>query len=105
MVFFDGVTASADKGKATDVIYLDLYKALDMVHDTYLSYGFKGCHPEGSGQSWKVDLCEDNEVEQGQMQAVALASGQFQSWVQTGKSTHWKLPFRKGLWGSGGWKN
>ena len=57
VAFYDEVTALVDRGRAVDVIYLDFYKAFDMVHHHILlskwrSVDLKDGLFEGLGIGW-----------------------------------------------------
>jgi len=80
--------ASVDKGRATDTAYLVLCKTFDAAHSTSLSLNWRErYHPEGPGHAWNAGWRESNEIQQGQVQGVALGLRQFQILVQTGKRT------------------
>jgi len=62
-----------------------------------------GFHLEGPEHAQKVGTWGFNEVQQSQVQSVALGSRQSQIWIWTGR-THWKQACAEGLGSPDGWR-
>ena len=102
--FYGGLTALVDIGKATDVIYVDLCKAFDMVlHYALLDWRNTGLKP---GWAQKVDTHEQNESTR---PSVRCCSGSGQSSLD--RQLWWEVPccysspvfsLTKGLWSFSG---
>lgn len=60
------------------------------------------CHPEGHGQTWDISPWESHGIQE--VQCAAPGSGQPQTWVQTGRISHWEQLCREGAVNSWRWQ-